>query len=47
MGVGKGKTANPQSFFVFVNEKNKRTKKGFYGLDGFKLLSLLAIPNIR
>lgn len=27
LGVGKGKTAPPQSFFVFVNEKNKRTKK--------------------
>lgn len=25
LGVGKGKTATPQSFFV--NEKNKRTKK--------------------
>ena len=27
LGVGKGKTAKPAVFFVFVNEKNKRTKK--------------------
>lgn len=54
LGCGQREDSDPAVFFCQRKEqKNEKDWRivfiyiGFNGLDGFKLLSLLAIPNIR